>query len=280
MAKKKRKKIFTMGGKFDTRNYTVSDIINQKGKKRLCQILVSSVEEALAAEEAEIDMAIVGVSKPYTEIRKAMPNTFLTVALSASVCPTIDDAVRHSYKIMSTGADAIMCSSWNKNYIKALSEFGFPLMGHAGLVPRHSTWTGGLKAVGKTIEQALKIYRDIKLLENAGVFAVEIEVIPEKLLAEISKRTSLVTISLGSGKAGDVHFLFAEDILGENKDMLPRHAKAYKNFYEIKEKMQIQRISAFKEFKQEVLSGEFPSSQYIVNMNDDVIEEFIRSIDK
>ena len=181
---------------------------------------------------------------------------------------------------MSTGADAIMCSSWNINYIKALSEFGFPLMGHAGLVPRHSTWTGGLKAVGKTIEQALKIYRDIKLLENAGVFAVEIEVIPEKLLAEISKRTSLVTISLGSGKAGDVHFLFAEDILGENKDMLPRHAKAYKNFYELKEKMQIQRISAFKEFKQEVLSGEFPSNQYIVNMNDDVIEEFIRSIDK
>ena len=280
MIKNNLKRIFTMGGKFDTRNYTVHDIIEQKGDKKLCQILVGNVEEAVAAEEAGIDMVIVGVSNPYPEIRKAIPKTFMTVALSASVCPTLEEAVRQSYKIMSLGADAIMCSSWNKNYIKSLSEFGFPLMGHAGLVPRHSTWTGGLKPVGKTLKQAQKVYNSIKELEDAGVFAVEIEVIPEKLLAEITKRTSLVTISLGSGRAGDVHFLFAEDILGENKEMLPRHAKAYRKFHEIREKMQNERISAFKEFRKEVYSGKFPQDKNIVDMDDNIINEFIEKIDK
>tara|TARA_S200000501_G_scaffold354665_1_gene375568 strand:- start:5726 stop:6556 length:831 start_codon:yes stop_codon:yes gene_type:complete len=273
------KKIFTMGGKFDARNYTVKDIIDQKGEKKLCQLLVSNVEEAAAAQDAGIDMAITGVSGPYPKIRDAMPDTFLTVALSASLCPTIEEAVKQSYKIMSVGADAIMCSSWNKDYIQELSKFGFPVMGHAGLVPRHSTWTGGLKAVGKTLAQAQNIYNDIKSLENAGAFAVEIEVIPEKLLAEISKRTKLVTISLGSGKAGDVHFLFSEDILGENKNMLPRHAKSYRKFYQLKEKMQQERVSAYKEFKNDVTSGKFPSEQYIVKMNDEIINQFIDNID-
>lgn len=273
------KKIFTMGGKFDTRNYTVKDIIDQKGEKKLCQLLVSNVEEAAAAQDAGIDMAITGVSGPYTKIRDAMPDTFLTVALSAALCPTIEEAIKQSYKIMSVGADAIMCSSWNKDYIKELSKFGFPVMGHAGLVPRHSTWTGGLKAVGKTLAQAQNIYNNIKSLEDAGAFAVEIEVIPEKLLAEISKRTKLVTISLGSGKAGDVHFLFSEDILGENKNMLPRHAKSYRKFYELKEKMQQERVSAYKEFKNDVTSGKFPSEQYIVKMKDEIINQFIDNID-
>ena len=68
-----------------------------------------------------------------------------------------------------------------------------------GLVPRRSTWTGGLRAVGKTLDEAMKVYRDIKALENAGAYAVEVEVIPEELLREITKRTSLLTSSIGGG---------------------------------------------------------------------------------
>lgn len=268
-----------MGGKFETRNYTVRDIIDLKGKSKLCQVLVGSVEEAAAAEVAGIDMVIVPVSQPLGEIRKVMPNTFMTVALSASICPMFDEAVRRSYEIMNHGADAIMCSSWNKRYIKSLAEFGFPLMGHAGMVPRHSTWTGGLKAVGKTLKQAEYVYHSIKKLEDAGAFAVEIEVIPEKLLEEITKRTSLVTISLGSGRAGDVYFLFGQDILGEGTVPLPRHAKAYRNFYELRQQMQGERIAAFKEFKQDIALGNYPQDKHIVGMEDEVLNQFIDSID-
>ena len=62
--------------------------------------------------------------------------------------------------------------------------------------------------------------------------------------------------------------------------MLPRHAKAYRKFHEIKEKMQNERISAFKEFRKEVYSGKFPQDKYIVDMDDTIINEFIEKIDK
>ena len=74
-------------------------------------------------------------------------------------------------------------------------------------------WT---RAVGKTLDEALWVYKEIKALEAAGAYAVEVEVIPEQLLIEISQRTSLLTSSIGGGGGGDIQFLFAEDILGNN----------------------------------------------------------------
>ena len=123
------------------------------------------------------------------------------------------EAVRLAYRAMELGADAIMCQ-WSPRFISAAAEAGVPVQGHAGLVPRKSTWTGGLRAVGKTIEEAIWVYQEIKTLEDAGAWAVEVEVIPGPLLAEITRRTSLLTSSIGGGSGGDIQFLFAEDILG------------------------------------------------------------------
>jgi 3-methyl-2-oxobutanoate hydroxymethyltransferase len=75
------------------------------------------------------------------------------------------------------------------------------------------------------------VYQEIKALEDAGAYAVEIEVIPEKLLTEISKRTTLLTSSIGAGSGGDIQFLFAEDILGNTPPPYPRHSKQYRQLY-------------------------------------------------
>lgn len=102
-------------------------------------------------------------------------------------------------------------------------------------MPRRSTWTGGLRAVGKTLNEALWVYSQLKALEEAGAYAVEVEVIPEELLTEISKRTTVVTSSIGAGSGGDIQFLFAEDILGNNPPPCPRHSKQYRELYKVKE---------------------------------------------
>ena len=130
--------------------------------------------------------------------------------------PTKDDALKHSYKAMELGADGIIFQG-SLNHIEALSNAGIPVQGHIGLVPRKSTWTGGIRAVGKTLDEAKALFQNLKDLENAGAWAVECEVIPSRLMRELSSRTSLVTISIGSGNGGDVQFLFAEDILGASK---------------------------------------------------------------
>lgn len=142
-----------------------------------------------------------------------------------------------------------MCQ-WSPRFISAAAEAGVPVQGHAGLAPRKSTWTGGLRAVGKTLDEAIWIYRKIKRLEQAGAWAVEVEVIPAALLAELTKRTTLLTSSIGAGSGGDIQFLFAEDILGNHQPPYPRHSKQYRNLYKMQEAIQAERIAGFTDFIQ------------------------------
>ncbi|MCX7158071.1 MAG: 3-methyl-2-oxobutanoate hydroxymethyltransferase [Proteobacteria bacterium] len=272
------KRIMTLGGAYGTRNYTVKDLRDQKGKRVLVETLAFTPEEAAAAEEAGIDTMKVRFDpkrpEPAVEIRKAAPNTFMSFSVPLVAAATADEAVRIAYQAMELGADAIMCQ-WSPRFISAAAEAGVPVQGHAGLVPRKSTWTGGLRAVGKTLDEALWIYREIKRLEEAGAWAVEVEVIPAALLAEISKRTKLLTSSIGAGSGGDIQFLFAEDILGNNRPPYPRHSKQYRNLYKMREAMQAERIAGFSEFAQDVRSGAFPGPEHVVNAPEGLINAFL-----
>ena len=159
--------------------------------------------------------------------------------------------------------------------MQAAAEAGIPIQGHAGLVPRKSTWTGGLRAVGRTLDEALWVYKEIKALEAAGAYAVEVEVIPEQLLIEITKRTGLLTSSIGGGGGGDIQFLFAEDILGNNPPPYPRHSKQYKNLYKMKQDMQAERVAGFKDFIDDVERGKFPGKEHTIQAPNKLIEEFL-----
>ena len=272
------KRIMTLGGTYGTRNYTVKDLRDQKGKRVLAETLPFSPEEAAAAEEAGIDTMKVRFDpkRPElaAEIRKAAPNTFMSFSVPLVAAATEAEAVRLAYQAMELGADGIMCQ-WSPRFISAAAEAGVPVQGHAGLVPRKSTWTGGLRAVGKTLEEALWIYQEIKRLEEAGAWAVEVEVIPAALLAEITRRTTLLTSSIGAGSGGDIQFLFAEDILGNNRPPYPRHSKQYRELYRMREAMQAERISGFREFAQDVRSGAFPGPEHVINAPEGLISAFV-----
>jgi 3-methyl-2-oxobutanoate hydroxymethyltransferase len=275
------KRVMTLGGHYGTRNYTVRDLRDQKGKRVLVETLCFTAEEAAAAEEAGIDTMKVRFDPkaPNTaaEMRRAAPNTFMAFSVPLIAAATPAEAVRLGYDAMALGADAIMCQ-WAPRFVEAAAEAGIPVQGHAGLVPRRSTWTGGLRAVGKTPEEATKIYRDIKALESAGAYAVEVEVIPEDLLREISKRTSLLTSSIGGGAGGDTQFMFAEDILGNNPPPYPRHSKQYRQLYKMKEAMQRERVAGFKEYIADVRSAEFPKAQHVIKAPGTLIADFVSSL--
>ena len=172
-----------------------------------------------------------------------------------------------------------MCQ-WSPRFVEAAAEAGIPIQGHAGLVPRKSTWTGGLRAVGKTLDEAMQVFRDIKALESAGAYAVEVEVIPEELLREISKRTSLLTSSIGGGSGGDIQFLFADDILGNNPPPYPRHSKQYRNFYKLKQDLQRERVAGFREFVADVRGGKFPEARHVIKAPGGLIDGFLAAAAK
>ena len=165
------RRIMTLGGAYGTRNYTVRHLRDQKGKRVLVETLPFSPEEAAAAEEAGIDTMKVRFDprqpEPAAAIRHAAPNTFMAFSVPLLAAATEAEAVRLGYDAMAIGADAIMCQ-WSPRLVAAATEAGVPIQGHAGLVPRRSTWTGGLRAVGKTLDEALWVYREIKALEGCG----------------------------------------------------------------------------------------------------------------
>ena len=275
------KRIMTVGGVYGTRNYTVKDLRDQKGNNILTETVPFSIEEATAAEEAGIDTMKVRFDPKNPDlaiaIRKAAPNTFMAFSCPLIAAATKDEAVRIGYKAMEIGADAVM-TQWSPSFIEAATEAGIPVQAHAGLVPRRSTWTGGLKAVGKSLEEAIWIYNQIKIFENAGAYAVEVEVIPEDLLIEISKRTTLLTSSIGAGKGGDIQFLFADDILGNNGPPYVRHSKQYRDLYKMKQDMQLERVAGFKEFIDDVKNGNFPKKEHVIPTPDGLIDEFLKKI--
>ena len=275
------KRVMTLGGAYGTRNYTVKDLRDQKGKRVLVETLPFSPEEAAAAEEAGIDTMKVRfdpkLPEPAAAIRRAAPNTFMAFSVALVAAASEEEAVRLGYDAMAIGADAIMCQ-WSPRFVAAAAEAGIPVQGHAGLVPRKSTWTGGLRAVGKTLEEAMWVYQEIKALEDAGAYAVEVEVVPEALLVEISKRTTLLTSSIGGGGGGDIQFLFAEDILGNNPPPYPRHSKQYRNLYKMKQEMQAERVAGFKEFVDDVQQGRFPAPEHVIKAADGLIDAFVDAV--
>jgi 3-methyl-2-oxobutanoate hydroxymethyltransferase len=277
------KRVMTLAGAYGTRNYTVKDLRDLKGKRVLTETLPFSPEEAAAAEEAGIDLMKVRFDPKQPElaarIRKAAPNTFMSFSVPLVAAATEAEAVRLGYQAMEVGADGIMCQ-WSPRFVAAAAEAGIPIEGHAGLVPRKSTWTGGLRAVGKTLEEALWVYQEIKKLEEAGAWAVEVEVIPAELLAEITRRTTLLTSSIGAGPGGDIQFLFADDILGNNGPPYPRHTKQYRDFFKLKQQMQAERVAGFREFIEDVRSGGFPAQQHVIKAPDGLVDSFLERLEK
>ena len=279
--KNRYKKVYSLSHQAGYRNYTVKDLLELKGRKKMTQINVISPEEASAAEDAGIDMIITGTNR-LKEIREAAPNTFLTCGPNYTGHETKEKMIKEVFELVRIGVDSIHTNSWNINFIKYLSEFKIPFQGHVGLVPMKSTWTGGVKPVGKKSSEAIKIYNDIKNLEEIGAWAVEVECVPEDVLREITKRTEILTISIGSGKYGDIQFLFGEDILGYNlsSKKTPRHAKSYKNFNKIHNDIQIERINAFKKFQLEVTERKFPLKKHSIMAEKKELEKFKKLIKK
>ena len=278
--KKNLKRVFSINLQPGYRNYTVRDLLELKGKKKLTQINVTSSEEAAAAEEAGIDLIIAGPPSPMKQIRKAAPNTFFTVGLSFLEHESKESIVKKAFELVEIGVDSIHCGCWNINFIKYLSEFKIPIQGHVGFVPMRSTWTGGVKPYGKKSDEAIQIYHDIKEIEETGAWAVEVECVPKEILNEITKTTKMLTISIGSGSEGDVQFLFAEDILGHSLIETPRHAKMYRNFNKIFKSLQNERISAFKEFKRDVLTKKYPAKKHSISTNKEELIKFKKFLKK
>ena len=258
---------------------TVADLRAREGKGQMTMLRYFTLDEAAAAEAAGIDIASVPpelISDP--RYREAAPGVFSMTGKTHLEAGSADDYLRFAGQMINAGADAIYCSG-SLATVEYLAREYIPIVGHVGLVPSRATWTGGFRAVGKTAQGALALFDECRRYCEAGAFAVEIEVVPVEVAAAISVRLDLLLWSMGAGPGCDVQYLFAEDILGENRGHMPRHAKAYRNFAAEYDRLQSERIKAFAEFRADVASGAFPQTGHVVSMDAKEHEAFLKGID-
>ena len=262
---------------------TVADLARLKGHRQLTMLRIFTIDEAAAAEEAGIDIASAPpelVSDP--RYREVAPSLFTLTGRSHLEAGSTDDHLRWAGEMLLAGADCIYCSG-SMDRVEHLAKEYIPVVGHVGLVPSRAGWTGGFKAVGKTADEALRVYRECIALENAGAIAAEIEVVPPEVATEISRRLKRLSLwSMGSGAGCDAQYLFAMDILGDhsNREMsgishVPRHSKVYRDFAREYERLQRERVSAFTEYRLDVESGSFPAEEHVVHMKPDEWERFV-----
>lgn len=245
---------------------TIADLRTLKGKRQLSMLRVVTLDEAHAAQQAGIDMLSVPPSLLGPAFREAAPSCFTVPGLEYGDFVTAEEYLRAAFAAMRAGGDAVYCAA-SMGIVRRLRDEGIPVCGHSGLIPSQATWTGGFKAVGKTLDTALLVWQQVKALEEAGAFAAEIEVVPAEVAALISQRTSLVMISMGAGAGCDAQYLFADDVLGANRGHVPRHAKVYRNFAAEYDRLQAERVAAFREYKADVDNGAYPQAAHQVPMN-------------
>lgn len=256
------------------RRPTVQDLRDARGKHQFAMLRVETLEEAEAAERAGVEL----LSVPPTMM---LDPRFRDAAPSAFACPGDnfyniggpEKMLDWALSMMKHGADAVYCSG-SLAAVRLLAEHAVPVCGHVGLIPSKATWTGGFKAVGKTLDTAKLVYNQCKLLEDVGAFAVEIEVVPHSITDAIAERTDLFLISMGAGPGGHAQYLFTDDVLGQTTGHVPRHAKVYRNFAFEFARLQHERVAAFREYVADVHSGSYPAPQYMVGSSPEVVAQF------
>lgn len=251
---------------------TVKDLLEAKGNRTIAYVQVASEEEAVAASAAGMDMIGTAFVPERAQFARAVPDTHFQFGLPWGKHADSTEALRDAMAAMMAGAQSVYCG-YSPKIVEALAVEGVPVICHVGLVPPKATWTGGFKAVGKTVEQARLIWQQVQDFESAGAFAVEMEVIPGALATEITKRTTMLTISLGSGAGCDSQYLFSADLLGENRGHIPRHAKTYRNFAAERDRMQDERIAAYGEYIADVRGRVFPNDVHSVAMDGAVLAQ-------
>jgi 3-methyl-2-oxobutanoate hydroxymethyltransferase len=258
---------------------TVADLRAMKGKRQLTMLRVLTMDEAEAAERAGVDIVSVPpelVLDP--QYRDAAPSLFTMPGDNFYEIGTADDFVRWAFRLYKASADAVYCSAGFAT-VKRLADDNIPVIGHVGLIPSCATWTGGFKAVGKTADSAMQIFEAVKQYEAAGAIGAEIEVVPVEVAKAISERTSLIMLSMGAGTGCDAQYLFADDILGQNRGHMPRHSKVYRNFAAEYDRLQAERIAAFSEYVADVNSLAYPEDKHVVHMDPDQLGQFMEKID-
>jgi 3-methyl-2-oxobutanoate hydroxymethyltransferase len=244
-------------------------------------------------EQAGIDMILVGDSLGMTmlgyestlpvtmddmirhsqAVRRGSPNAWLIGDMPyMSYQPSVESAIRNAGRFMAeAGCDAIKLEGGAEmaDRMAGIVHSGIPAMGHLGLTPQSVSALGGFRVQGKGAQQAKKIIDDARALEEAGAFAILLEMVPDRVCKLITERArNCFIISLGSGPHAHGQLLIYHDAFGLYPRFKPRMAKVFANAGQL-----IQ--DGLKEYAKEVTERSFPQPENWFGMPDEEYDELV-----
>jgi 3-methyl-2-oxobutanoate hydroxymethyltransferase len=169
--------------------------------------------------------------------------------------PSSDLALASSIRFFKeAGAHAVKLEGGRRvlPQIEKLIASGIPVMGHLGLTPQSVHALGGFKVQGRGADGD-RIKDDARALQEAGVFALVLELVPEELAEEISQELTIPVVGIGAGRGCDAQVLVWTDLMGLTPQP-PKLAKAYRNLRQ-------EMVAAAREWAGDVISGRFPGPE-------------------
>jgi len=247
----------------------------QRGERLVC-LTAYDYPTARIVDEAGIDIILVGDSLgnvvlgygntvPVTleeilihlkAVRRAVNRALLVADMPYGTFHTgDDDAVRNALRLVKEGgAEAIKLEGGHKrvHLVKRLVDEEISVMGHIGLTPQSINQLGAYRVQGKTATAAQQLIDDAKAMEDAGAFAVVLEVVPREIAQIITESVSIPTIGIGAGVHCDIQVLVIHDMLGLSFSKQARFVRPYANLREI-------MTDAVTRYADDVRNGTYPS---------------------
>src|SRR6056297_2599206 len=271
---------------------TILDLYKMKENgEKLTWITAYDYPMASFAEQAGMDMILVGDSLgmvvlgydgtvPVTmedcishcqAVRRGAPNTFCVGDLPfMSYQISDEDAVYNGGRFLKEAdMDCVKLEGGRRvlTRIKAIADAGILVMGHIGLTPQSSGVLGGFKAQGRDPESARDLIEDAMAIQEAGAFALLLEAVPPELCQFIAKKLEIPVYSIGAGGPCDGQLLICGDMLGMFEAFTPKFVKKYANVAEVE-------INAFKDYVNDVKTGQFPTDDHCYHILKDRADEY------
>jgi 3-methyl-2-oxobutanoate hydroxymethyltransferase len=247
----------------------------QRGERLVC-LTAYDYPTARIVDEAGIDIILVGDSLgnvvlgygntvPVTieeilihlkAVRRAVQRALLVADMPYGSFHTgDDDAVRNALILVKEGgAEAIKLEGGHKRVqlVKRLVDEEISVMGHIGLTPQSINQLGAYRVQGKTAETARQLVEDAQALEDAGAFAIVLEVVPREIAKLITETVSIPTIGIGAGVHCDIQVLVIHDMLGLSFGKQARFVRPYANLRDV-------MTDAVTRYADDVRNGTYPS---------------------
>ncbi|MFD4635589.1 3-methyl-2-oxobutanoate hydroxymethyltransferase [Streptomyces sp. NPDC058284] len=269
------------GGK-GTRRITVRDITAAKERGEKWPMLTAyDAMTASVFDEAGIPVMLVGDSAGNCHLgyETTVPVTLDEMAmLSAAVVRgtsralIVGDLPFGSYQegpvqalrsatrlVKESGVGAVKLEGGERSLAQTelLVQSGIPVMSHLGLTPQ-SVNTMGYRVQGRGDEAAHRLLNDAKAAQDAGAFAVVLELVPAELAAEVTRSLAIPTVGIGAGAECDAQVLVWTDMLGLTGGKMPRFVKQYADLRGV-------MSGAAKAFAEDVVGGAFPEARHSVH---------------